>query len=495
MFTNSLHSVTVISTGNPLPAPLPLPFDSDTQNNIAQMEMLEGSYFAATNVLLDSSSGIFVSSSGGEQITDTLGETFTLYINPYTDIPGQPKPAGPVTIYGVLGQYVETVRTPAATSSFPPDMRISRAAVSFTNVLQNLTRAGDLPTNTFTESVLRPGEQLTMNLVAADPAGGSVTIQPLTGGLSANSGWANPSTANGAVVTNSFHFQPTQSDAGSNYAVALSVTTSSYGTFTNVWNVYVPTLTKQQVYITEFLANPTTDTNSPFFNPLKRSTASTNASVEDEYVEIANRSGSAVPLLNWTLSDAVQMRHQFMADNSGKQQRRRHLWRATRWGSANLPVASFPASESSAGLALNNSGTETISLHNRNGFLVERVFYYGSNLSTNGSMSRFPTLSNCFVPQPYISTNLVTPGLQYDGGAWNLPTKVPTGVSGIAVVRGNPLTLSFTANTSWATTLWQSDTVPNKFSVVNGLQFTNTAGAFYITNPPASQQFYFITTQ
>jgi Immunoglobulin domain/Lamin Tail Domain len=500
IFTNSLHSVTVISTGNPLPAPQPLPFDPDTQNNPAIMDMLEGSYFVATNVILDASSPIFLTVSAGEQITDPFSETFTMYINAYTDIPGQPKPSGPVTIYGVLGQYVNTSPYNSGYQFIPTRYEDIVPAVRFTNILQNLTRAGDLPTNTFTESVLRPGESLTMNVVATDPAGGTVTIQPVLDGLSPNAVWANTASASGAVVTNVFSFQPTQGDSGSNYAVTLSVTTSSYGTWSNIWNVYVPTNYEQQIYISEFLANPTTNTALPFFNPLNRAIPSTNSSVQDEYIEIANLSGTNVDLLNWTVSDAMQTRHQWANGASYGEV----------LGSSNaivvyggpldgytprLPVLSFPASGGSAGLALKSTGTGVIRLRNGSGYLVDRVVYYGSSLSTNGSLSRFPTVNDGFVPQAYISTHLVTPGKQYDGGAWNQPTKVPAAVTGIVVTKGNPFTLSFTANTGLATTLWQANNVGDPFQVIFGQQFASPASAFYITNPPPLQQFYFITTQ
>jgi hypothetical protein len=126
---------------------------------------------------------------------------------------------------------------------------------------------------------------------------------------------------------------------------------------------------------------------------------------------------------------------------------------------------------------------------------VDRVFYNGSSLSTNGSLSRFPKITDGFVPQAYISTSVVTPGRQYDGGAWNQPTKVPAAVTGIVVTKGNPFTLSFTANTGLATTLWQADNVGDPFKVIFGQQFASPASAFYITNPPPLQQFYFITTQ
>ena len=99
------------------------------------------------------------------------------------------------------------------------------------------------------------------------------------------------------------------------------------------------------------------------------------------------------------------------------------------------------------------------------------------------------------MPQPYVSTNLTTAGLQYDGSLWNLHFKVPAGVPnvGISVVNGKVL-FHFNANTSQASTLWGSSTVTGPYQVITGRQFPVTSGAF--TNPaPAALQFYYISTQ
>jgi hypothetical protein len=62
------------------------------------------------------------------------------------------------------------------------------------------------------------------------------------------------------------------------------------------------------------------------------------------------------------------------------------------------------------------------------------------------------------------------------------------------VVAGNPLQLTFTANTQVTTTLWQANPVFGPYVPVIGQDFGTTSGVFNITNLPASQ-FYFLTTQ
>ena len=100
-----------------------------------------------------------------------------------------------------------------------------------------------------------------------------------------------------------------------------------------------------------------------------------------------------------------------------------------------------------------------------------------------------------FVPQPWVSTNLNTPGLQYDGSAWNKPFKVPAGVNnvGISAVNGKVL-FNFVANTGLASTLWSAGSVTGPYNVIGGQQFHTTSGAF--TNTPAGPlQFYYISNQ
>ena len=97
--------------------------------------------------------------------------------------------------------------------------------------------------------------------------------------------------------------------------------------------------------------------------------------------------------------------------------------------------------------------------------------------------------------QPYVSTNLTTAGLQYDGSLWNQPFKVPAGVPGVGISVGNgQVFFNFTANTGQASTLWGASTVTGPYSVIFGRQFPTTSGAF--TNPaPTALRFYYISTQ
>ena len=96
------HSVTLISTGNPLPAPTPLEFR--WQTDPALMELQEGKLVVASNVVVDAAGGSFTSGSN-VTITNATGETFVLRVDARTDIGGKPKPGGPVTVTGVLIQF------------------------------------------------------------------------------------------------------------------------------------------------------------------------------------------------------------------------------------------------------------------------------------------------------------------------------------------------------------------------------------------------------
>jgi hypothetical protein len=503
-FSNPLHSVEVISSNNPLPAPTPLPFNPTTVANPAIMDALEGTYVVASNVFLDLNSTVFASVSLGEQITNTSGETFTLFVNAQTDIVGRKKPVGPVTILGVLSQFDGSDPRTSGYEIIPTRFVDIIPAIRFTNVLQNLVRTGDRPTNTFEETVLRPGEKLTVNVSASDPGGGSITITPVLTGLPGTASWANSGAASGTLVTNQFVFQPSTADRGSNYVVALRVQTSLQ-TGTNTWSVYVPTVSEQSIFISEVFSSPTTNTNSPAFNPLHRAADTNNVAANDQFVEIANLGSADVDLFNWTLGSDVATRHKFFNGSFGfppevlGANNALVIYGGPLNNDANppsLPVPTFPADVgSSPTLGLSANGG-VVTLHNTAGNLIDRVVYSAADLApTNSSLSRFPTINSALVAQAYVSTNFVTPGLQYDGGAWNLPTKMPTGVSSIVITPGNPLTLGFPANPAQASTLWQADSLSSGFRVTAGRQFSSGVGVFSITNPPPSQQFFFITTQ
>ncbi len=377
---------------------------------------------------------------------------------------------------------------------------------AWTNVLGNVSRLGDALTNSFQNSVVRPGENLTMTVSLSDPAGGKVAIagqgiNPSPMGCASWSGIVN-SPANGQPATATFYFAPTAGDEGTLYTVTLNQTDSD-GPAAENWTVYVPTADEQKVYITEFLANPATNSTAPSFNPLKRRNGDTTQVASwDQYVEIANLSSAPVYFGNWSLYVGSTQAFQdynfdtlyssnyfliygggFIGDNSPP----------SNWAFEAANIGEI----GDTGLFLPTTGEGVIGLYNGNNYLVDRVVYSASQLNSNGSLSRFPKLSSGFVPQPWISTNLTTPGFQYDGGSWGLPTTVPKPVAGVAVSAGNPnpVTLSFSAITTNASTLWEGNNVSDTFQVIFGYHPLTTSGSFTITNAPGGHQFYIITTQ
>lgn len=514
VFGNALHSVTIISTNNPLPKAQPLPFDPNvsgypaTAKN-ATMDKLEGMYLVASNVMLNLNTPNFV--SGANDIitnnthnvlratnsvatinfTNEAGQQFVLFVNAQSGLPGQAKYTGPVTVYGVLGYF-----TSAGYEFTPSRYEDIISYVHPTNVLTH-ARQGDLATNSYTELVLRPGESLKTHVSIGDAAGGTVTITASTDGLSANSGWSG--ITSGLNATGDFTFNPTSADAGSNYLVNLHVTSTAGTDYTNTFSVYVPTADEQQIYITEFLANPTTNPAAAFYNPLARTPVVNGIATNDQYVEIANLSGA-----NWdggsgtlfTLDTGTASSPVFSSfDGSGAdlQPTSSLVVYGGNGSPATLPGLANTAV--SRGLRLSTSGSGVLVFRNANGNIIDRVVYSASDISTNGSLSRFPALTNGFVAQAYISTNHVTPGAQYDGGVWSAPTSVPQGVSGIVVsAANNQVFLNFTANTTKASTLWRTYDLTSPFSVVNGGQFGSSNATFTETNTQ-SKAFYFITTQ
>jgi hypothetical protein len=503
--SNPLESVAVLSTNNQ-PVAQPLPFDPNVVNTLATMQKLEGNYFVASNVTLAAGS-TFVSTSLGEPITanaskvatyttaavtvaftNTAGQTFVLYVNSYTDIPGQGKPAGPVTIYGVLGNYNNLFE-------FTP----SRYAdiISYVHVTNVLTHArkGDLATNSYTELVLRPGETLNTHVSIGDAAGGTVTLTALTDGLSANSGWSG--LASGLAAVGDFAFSPTAADAGSNYLVNLHVTSTAGTDYTNTFSVYVPTADEQQMAITEILANPTTNPAAAFFDPLVRGESyNAGISTNDQYVEIANLSGTdwdggsgtLFKLDTGTVSSPV-----FSSFDGNGADLPSGGALIVYGGSTTAP--GVPNTAISRSLSLPTTSSGVLVFRNAGGNIVDRVVYAAGDLATNGSLTRFPTINDAFVPQSYVSTKHVTPGAQYDGGSWAAATSVPQGVSHVSVsVSNNQMFLNFTADTTKASTLWRADNLTDPFTVVNGGQFSSPAATFTETNLP-SKRFYYITTQ
>jgi hypothetical protein len=269
--------------------------------------------------------------------------------------------------------------------------------------------------------------------------------------------------------------------------VSLAITSTAGTAFTNTFSVYVPTLAEQQMAISEFLANPTTNTAAPYFNPLQRATDTIGISTNDQYIEIANQSGSDMGPGGFKIDTGNAAKPVFDA-NAGAGATLSALNSLVVYGgnSTEAPGLATPVAISS-GLFLPKTGSGLLVLRNINGNIIDRVVYAAADLSTNGSLSRFPTINSAFVPQAYISTNFTTAGLQYDGGSWASATKVPTGVTGVVItyVNGQAI-LNFTANTTQASTLWDASDVTGPYSVIFGKTFPTGTGTFTNVNSATS---------
>jgi hypothetical protein len=499
-YTNTQEGVKILSTNNPLPTPQPFPFDPNVTT--PQLKAMESSYFVASNVFLTAAStftsanqfitniaqNVFTDEPTALMFTNHAGDTFTMYVNPYVGISGQSVPAGPVTVFGVLG-YSSLSSGNGGFELTPTRYADIISYVHLTNVLSN-ARKGDLATNTYSELVVRPGETLTTYASIGDAAGGSVTLTP-TGTLPTGAYWTN--IVNGLTATATLVYTGNSSDAGNQFTIQLNVTSTAGTSYTESFTVYVPTAQEQQIAITEFLANPTTNTALAFFNPLQRSSDTTGISTNDQYVEIANQSPSDLSS-EFTLDEGNALNPVFDSFGGGGTTLQTSNSLVIYGGAGSASPGISPA-KSSIGLFLPTTGSGLLVLRDQNGYIIDRVVYSASSLSTNGSLSRFPTINDAFVPQAYISTNLVTPTLQYDGGSWSNPTKVPTGVTNVAIAYVNgKAVMSFTANTTQASTLWNGSTVGGPYSVIYGQPFPSGIGSFTNVNS-ATKQFYFITTQ
>ncbi|MBI4324783.1 MAG: immunoglobulin domain-containing protein [Chloroflexi bacterium] len=479
--SNPLHSVTTLSTGHPLPEPTP--FDYNWQFDPAVIEMQEGKYIVISNVFLDLTTPTF--RTGGENVTITteFGEPFILRVDARTDIGGQAKPTTAVTIFGVLGQFdssnPRTSDYQIIPSRFADIVSIVKApTVRFTNILENLIRPGDLPTNTFAEHALQPGETLTMRVEIADPAGLSVTLQAVTNGLPASAQW-DLSALQGTALTGTFTFTPTAADAGVNYVVALEAM-NSVATNHATWNIYVPNAIEQRIILSEFLANPATAGTAPHFNPLRRAEPPPNVSYEDEYVELANLSGTDLDLVGWTISDAVQVRHRFYESFSIQSSNAIVVYGGPLNGF--VPLLDVPvigASENAFGFGLNNTGGDSILIHNADGHLISRVVY--SAVSATSSLTRYPNLNGPFLPHGEVTTNLVSPGKQFDGRPFSEPAlaEPPTITLTAALGAGPSVLLTWKAEPGRPYSVLQSASLTGQFTpLAAGLSFANDQGQY-----------------
>ena len=112
--SNPNHLVEILSSGNPIPEAKVLTFS--LTNNLPAIEALEGSLVKVVNVSLPAGETTFATGNRTYVMTNSAGETFALFSSTYvTTIAGQPIPASPLTITGVLGQFnSNTAQNPSA---------------------------------------------------------------------------------------------------------------------------------------------------------------------------------------------------------------------------------------------------------------------------------------------------------------------------------------------------------------------------------------------
>ncbi|MCB1125355.1 MAG: lamin tail domain-containing protein, partial [Verrucomicrobiae bacterium] len=357
------------------------------------------------------------------------------------------------------------------------------------NVLSNLIRPGDLPENEFTEHGLRPGETLTTTFLISDEEGRPITINPITAGLPPTAHWDFPA-GQTADIAGTFTWTPDASEAGNLFTATL---TADNGVAQNVFTLtlYVPTVAEQQVVIAEYLANPTSNAELPFYNPLLRDPpVAIDMTINDEYLELVNLSEEAVELEGWTMSDGVQMRHQFYYPLTLAAKSAAILYGGPLNGYPPLLDVPFePASESTYGLALNNNG-DTITIRNAIGGVVARVIYPADAVSSGGSMTRYPTINGGFRPQVAVSDLVVTPGRQYDGKLWSEPPTIPPADVGAISAARNPngsITLTWEAEAGQTYSVETATAVNGPFTgIANGL----TTGEYTDTDTGAAAKFY-----
>ncbi len=494
------HEVVRIATNQPLPAARPL--EPGWTNTPSAIEGYEGSYVVVSNATIDLTVPNFPAppSGGTVNIATELGEAFVLRVDPRTDIAGQAKPVGTVTIYGVLGQYDTSAPRLEGYQLIPTRMAdivgaLKAPSVRFTNVLENLIRPGDAPTNQYSELVLRPGERVRITAEISDDQELPVTVAT-PGEIPPGGQWAITPDA-GSCRTAVFTCEAAAADAGQAWTIELRADNGQLSSAV-AWTLYVPTVVEQQVIVSEFLANPPSSTNHPCYNPLMRDPPVSQTGVQDEYIELVNRSGADLNLAGWSIADAVSVRHRFYESFILGSSNSVVIYGGPLNGDVpNLDVPVAPASEGTAGLALNNTGTEAILVRNASDRLVARVFYTGADVSGEGALARFPDLDGPFVPQAWIAMRGVTPGRQYTGQVWTEPAAPLASIKPVRVVASanESVSLQWEADPQRPYTIWQTDDLGSVFVPVRyGLTFADNAGLFNDAASAGSpQRFYWIS--
>lgn len=217
--------------------------------------------------------------------------------------------------------------------------------------------------------------------------------------------------------------------------------------------------------------------------------------MDDEFIELVNFGSTDLDLSGWSLADAQQVRHVFTTGCVLKSGEACVVYGGPAGDDTiNLGVMSMPASASTSGLALNNSGEESILIRNAHHDLVMRMNYHGDQLSPMASLCRNPEQDGAWVAHDSLSPQPLSPGLRNDGTAFQMG---PVTAKQIGIVRvGRPsadgLRLEWQAQPGAGYTLWAASRIDGEFRpVVNGLKFASEAGCCQIVPEAISMGEFF----
>ena len=485
--SNALHLVKVVSSDNALPEPAQLDFMQ--WDDPATMEALEGSLVVAAEVEVDTGGSSKFSSGANYTLTDANGMTFTIRIDSrIKSIIGQPFPGTAVKVTGVLSQYMRDRPREGGYQLMPTRIEdISGPklpTIEFTLKYENLIRPGRPLESSRTDHFLLYGETAMIEAVVKSPSGSEITVTP-TGDWVLS---ANPA----SDVTARLVLTAGEEDLGVSFDVSLEVENSE-GVQTLAWDVYVPSEAEQQVAITEFLANPTGKTTAGHYNPLHRETPSDSnvLSVEDEFVEIANLGQADVDMAGWSLSDAVALRSNFYEGDVLAKRGAVIVYGGRSSGSEPVlgdDVLALPATESTSGLGLNNSG-DTITLRNADGHVIDRIKF--GKPSSKGSMTRDPGLNGAFADHSTVADAAVSAGTWPSGAPFTEdPTvEIPEIKITVSLADGE-IHLSWGASPAASYTVRSSNSVAGPYTPVGKkLKFDDSTGSFSAKADRAAQFF------
>ena len=484
---NALHLVKVVSSDNALPEPAKLDFMQ--WDDPATMEALEGSLVVAAEVEVDTGGSSKFSSGANYTLTDANGMTFTIRIDSrIKSIIGQPFPGTAVKVTGVLSQYMRDRPREGGYQLMPTRIEdISGPklpTIEFTLKYENLIRPGRPLESSRTDHFLLYGETAMIEAVVKSPSGSEITVTP-TGDWVLS---ANPA----SDVTARLVLTAGEEDLGVSFDVSLEVENSE-GVQTLAWDVYVPSEAEQQVAITEFLANPTGKTTAVHYNPLHRETPSDSnvLSVEDEFVEIANLGQADVDMAGWSLSDAVALRSNFYEGDVLAKRGAVIVYGGRSSGSEPVlsdDVLALPATESTSGLGLNNSG-DTITLRNADGHVIDRIKF--GKPSSKGSMTRHSGLNGAFADHSTVADAAVSAGTWPSGAPFTEdPTvEIPEIKITVSLADGE-IHLSWGASPAASYTVRSSNSVAGPYTPAGKkLKFDDSTGSFSAKADRAAQFF------